>query len=612
MVSRNDDSGTWITLDARNLGLDSRAFRFDHNHQGDWGYFFQYDEIPRSNPYLHNTALAGLGLPNVTVNGAALETVQLETERKRFTLGGTKWFGDGFSFDLRARDDKKSGERQFGRGTSNALEFLTDPIDQSIRQVEATLGYVSSKLHLSGGYYGTSFNNKSTALNITGGNSSLAGGTAPFTPIALPPDNQSHQVFLSGGYRFTPTTQGNFKVAYAKAEQDDDFIVPSSTGRTNLGGKVDTTQVQLGLTARPMPKLSLLANFRYEDRDDKTPVFDYFPVTTTSTATGENEPRDIETTNAKVEASYYLPGGFRLTAGIEDDIKNRNTSSVRVVSYREETDELSYRLELRRSISETITGSLAYVYSDRGGSDFQTTVVTNGTVGSNLIAPIYLADRDRNKVRLLVDWTPTEPLSLQFLVDYADDDYSGRTPLDLGVQSGKAQYYSVDATYVFSDAWQASAWVSHNDNQLDQTACVGASSTGVCPANAGSPIWGAQMRNVGDSLGISLDGKILEGLDVGAELQYMDITDEFDQQSLTAGGTVPPLPDISTKETLAKVHARYALPNNATLGVELAYDLYETDDWTWSTFGYVDGTRVFDDPQQDVFFVGVTYTYRWR
>ena len=612
-ANRNDTSGTWLTVDGRNLGLDSRSLEFEHNRQGNWGYFIDYAQLPRANNFEHNTGLDGLDSNQLTISGEPLRDVHLETERKRVTLGGSKWFGDSLSVHLTARDEAKEGERQFGRGTGGAMEFVTDPIDQHIRQIEATLAYSGKSLQLSGGYYGTDFDNEDTALNITGGAPELSQGTGAFTPLGLPPDNQSHQLYLAGNYQFTPTVASTFKASYAKATQDDAFIAPSAPGRTDLGGRVDTTFFQFGVTARPMPKLSLLANVRYDDRDDRTPVEDYFTVTTTSTATGENEPRDIRTVFGRIEASYYLPAGFRVTAGFDDEQKTRNTSSVRVVSFRKETDEQSYRLELRRPISATLTGELAYVHSDRDGSDFQTTVVTSGAAGSNLIAPIHLADRTRDKTRLLLNWMPTEPLSLQFSANYAKDDYdAGRTALDLGVNTGKLESYSLDANWVFSEEWQASLWLSTSENQLDQTTCVGASSAGVCPNTVTSPVWAAQMSNEEQAYGLSLQGKIGESFSLGADVQYSDILDEFGQQALTAGGTVAPLPDIVTRATTATVYAKFALSERSAVRFDFIYDRYTTDDWTWSTFTYRDGTHVFGDPDDDMYLVGLSYNYRWQ
>jgi Putative outer membrane beta-barrel porin, MtrB/PioB len=82
--------------------------------------------------------------------------------------------------------------------------------------------------------------------------------------MALPPDNRAHQVFVAGGYNFTDTARSTFKAAYTHAAQQDTFIpvgIGSTSGRTDLGGKVDITLQQAGFTAPPLPKLSERVGF---------------------------------------------------------------------------------------------------------------------------------------------------------------------------------------------------------------------------------------------------------------------------------------------------------------------------------------------------------------
>jgi MtrB/PioB family decaheme-associated outer membrane protein len=603
-VNRADDTGTWVELTGRNLGLPNRDLRFEHTRQGDWGYFLEFSQTPRYEPYTANTAVQGIGTNNLTVPATATagSPVQLKTEREMLGLGFDKIMKSGVDFQLRFRNEQKDGARVFARGTTGGagqFQFTPEPINSTTRQIEAILGYAGDKLQLSGGYYGTAYDNDNTALNVTevGGASPLAG----FTPIGLPPDNEAHQLYLSGGYSLSPTTRATFKAAYARQTQDDTFILPSAPGRTDLGGRVDTTQLQAGITARPLPKLSLLANLRYEDRDDKTPVERYFTGAST-TSNGENEPRSIRTTNGKLEASYALPAAFRITGGVDYDEKKRNFSAVRVVSARETTEETSYRVELRRTMSETVTGALAYIHSKRDGSDFLTTTLTSGAAGSNLIAPLHLADRDRDKVRLSVHWMPTEPLSLQLVADYAQDDYSSRTAAELGLREGKAQNYSLDAGYAFTDAWQGTAWISRNDNRADQATQVGAPT---------GQFWAAALRNSGDAVGIGIQGKATSKLDVGADVQYSRIVDEF-RQSAISGAAIADLPDITTRLVTVKLFTKYALKKNSGIRLDYIYDQFKTDDWTWSTWTYTDGTTLTQDPTQAVHFIGVTYYRGWQ
>ena len=316
---------------------------------------------------------------------------------------------------------------------------------------------------------------------------------------------------------------------------------------SNLDAKVTTTLAQAGIVSRPLPKLTLRGDLRYEDRDDKTPGACSIFTAPGSTSTGHNEPRSIRTTKGLAEASYLLPREFRLTGGIGYEEKKRNTSDVRIVSYRETTEETSYRVELRRSMSETLTGAISYVYSDRDGSPFITTTQTSGAMGSNLIAPIHLADRKRDKVRVSSNWTPIDPLSIQLFVDWADDRYSGRDGSGLGPRKGEARNYSLDAAYTFSDKWQANAWYNRNETRAEQSTCEAASSAGVCPATAADPVYAAEVRNKSDSFGFGVRGKPNARVEVGADLSYSDIKDSYFQQPLAPA-------DAATAAAAARHH----------------------------------------------------------
>src|SRR3954464_2651852 len=51
IVKRDEATGPWFTLDARNLGLDSREFRAEWLRQGDIGVSVEYNRIPYNSPY---------------------------------------------------------------------------------------------------------------------------------------------------------------------------------------------------------------------------------------------------------------------------------------------------------------------------------------------------------------------------------------------------------------------------------------------------------------------------------------------------------------------------------------------------------------------------------
>ena len=604
VVRREDATGTWLRFGARDVGLDSRELRFEHNRQGDWGYFIDFSQMPRFNPYDIRTGLQGIGSAtqtSVVVPPGTGALHRLEVQRDRLSLGLDKALGQGWGLQVRVRSEEKEGSRPYGQGVFGNVRFLAEPIDYTTRQIDALVNYTGERLQLSGGYYGTDFTNRNLALNVNG-------GVVGLSPMALPPGNQSHQFHLAGGYSLTRTTRATFKLAYATQTQTDVFpVAPTTVARDNLDGRVETRSMQLGISTRPLARLSLLANLRYEDRDDRTPVEPYLitGVGANSTFDGTNEPRSVKTVANKLEASYGLPAGIRATAGIDYEQKKRNQFRVRSVSNREETDETTLRGELRRSLGETLTGAVSVARSERDGSPFLNNILNGGAQGSNKIAPLHLADRERDKLGATLSWTPTDPLSVQLRASTAKDDYASRGTENLGLREGRATLVSLDGAYQITDAWQATAFATRSENEIDQATCPGS------PLNGGpctTPIWAANLRNTSTAVGVGANGKPLGNLKIGTELTVFRFRDSF---GLTSAPAPEPLPDINTRLTTLKLFADYALSRASGVRAQLVHDRYRSDDWTWANWTYTDGTRVIEDPDQKVNFIGLSYYYRF-
>ena len=617
VVRRNDATGTWLRITGRNLGFDDRLLRFEQERQGNWGYFIEFNQIPRFDPYTINTGLLGIGTnvqTPVTITPGTGATYELDTRRDILSAGFRKSFGQGVGLDVKLSNEEKEGSRRWGQGTFGTWRFLAEPIDQTTRQLDATLSYTTEKLQLQGGYYGTTFENHNNLLTVIG--PTLFTGS---NLMVLPPDNESHQFFVSGGYTFTPTTRANFKVAYGQITQNETFpTTPVAGAPSNLDGQIDTTLIDAGLTTRFGRNLSVRARLGYEKRDDKTPVFRYFPSQNTVGATndGTNETRDIETMRGKLEATYRLPAAFDITGGIEYVEKERNSPPVRSVDFRETTDETSFLAELRRSVGETVTGAVTYIYSQRRGSDWLTNFGNQTTVSTgDLIAPIHLADRDRDLVRVTATWMPTQPLSFNFRVEATQDDYTGRglTPFDLGPREGETTFYSADVGYAFSDKVQATAWVSHGEDKYQNAVCQSAAvpNANSCNATPAAPVWTADLKHTQDSVGVGLSAEPSSRIKLFADVSYSEMTDEMRTAAITPAVALPVLPDVNTKVTTFKLTAQYALQRNSGVRLQYVFDRYETDDWTWNSWTYTDGTRVLEEPTQEVHFIGASYYYRF-
>lgn len=623
ILKRNDNSGTWLKLLGRNLGFENRDVRLEHSKQGQWGYSIDYSQTPRYEPFTVNTAITGIGTtdPHLPTSLTSGDPAQLKTERQSIGFGYNKFMPSNLEFQMYFRNEEKDGARLFGRGNRlgapgpaavGGFEFIPEPINSTIRQFGASLDYIGKQLQLSGGYYGTMYDNKNPMLNVMGG-SNVGGIYAPnvFTPIALAPDNQSHQAFLSGGYSFAPTTRGTFKVAYTSATQTDRFsptLFPAPGIGSHLGGRIDTALLQTGLTSRPLAKLSINTHFRFEDRDDKTPLLLYNPMATLldlndNRWNGLNNPRSFQTITSKFEANYSLPKDFRLIGSIDYDHRDRSGLATNT-GHRNRTDEISYRAELRRSLSDTITGTISYIHSDRSGSSFLTNTTASGEPFFNLIAPFNLADRTRDKVRFMANWEPIESLSLQVSIDESRDNFGHRTDSNLGLNKGSARNYSLDATYTFSEAWQATAWFSRNETHIDQLSRNPITYSGF------REVWGVNLQDLSTSFGLDINGKLTEKIETGANLLYSDFTNKFKQQVIL-DPQINTVPNISTQYGNLRLYAKYDVRKNLGLRLDYILDHFKTNEWTWN-WRYTDGTRLTQDTNQLVSFVFLSAFYSWQ
>jgi MtrB/PioB family decaheme-associated outer membrane protein len=625
LVGLDKASGTWTRLYGRNLGLDSREAMFEQQRQGKWRYFLGFSQSSRYEPHVVNTAVSGIGSENVNVPSAPTPGGPADFSLKRdlVSVGFDHAISKTNALRVRFTHETKEGERLYGRGNAGtngqAIEFLPEPNDRTTETLELAFSHAGKNLQFSGGYYGTLFVNHADSLNLTGGSVPLLtpAGNQPFTPMSQPLSNDSHQLFLTGGYNLTPLTRASFKLSETIARQNENFVsvTPApvlASAPASLDGRVDTTLAYFDLTSLEFNRFDLQANVRYEDRDDKTPEAQFIsaavPNLQLAGVTGLNKPRSWSSLKTKLEAGYLLPQNFKLLGGWELDQQKREASEqYRKVNFREETDESTVRLELKRSLYDSINGSIALSQAKRTGSDYlpSTYVDVNGalpgTPTSELVNPLIWADRDRTAWKASVDWAPLDSLAVRMVYEIADDQYDDRP---LGPRDGSRQFGSIEASYAISDRWQAHFWWSQDDLRAMQR-------TRTNPALATSQEWQANLRQASESVGAGLQGRMRSGVEIGADVSYSKQTAEQRMQALT-GAPVTSLPDYYYRLTEVKLFASFPIDKNSGVRMDYAFYDWQTDDWTWRDWTYRDGTTLTQDATQQTHFVGVSYNYRWK
>lgn len=618
----NDANGLWTKLEGHNLGLDDRELSVSQNKQGDWKYSLEYNEITHHEIRTINTGLLGAGstAPNVvslSAPGTGAD-INLQLQRQAETVGAEKWITPNLLFEATFKNEDKTGARlsgvgiycggwsRFACGNSGAVLMLPEPVNTNTKQIEAKLNFSGDKFLLSGGYYGSFFTNSNGSINPN--TSNLSGAIAGYlaAPIALPPNNQAQQLNVSGNYAITPTTHSTFKYAYTHATQDESFssmgLTGAPTGVGSLGGVVDTNLAQFELTSRPIPKLTLTANARYEDKNDKTPSASYNVLSTPFSPTppqayySNNYSSSSTKVNGKIEAAYQLPNHYRATLGVDYATVQRatppSTSSpaatdlgLAIGGMREITRETGYRAELRRSFTDTFNTAVIYLHSQRTGDNW-TIYSPAGTL------PMTMMDRKRDKIKLSADWSPISKLFLQFNLEDGKDTYTG--PSEVGMRDTGMSSYGLDAVLTLSENWKLTGYM----NRSDQTLHVNHTA-----------LYLAELDDINTSLGFGLIGKPTGQLDVGGNLSYMNDSNRYNQ---TDGG----LPDVTYRVTSLKLFGKYSLKKDADVRVDLVHQNATLDEWTWGNngqaFTYTDNTTVSMQPHQCVTFLGASYVYKFR
>ena len=488
-LSRPDES--YVTeMGGDKIGQDDQEFFLSTGRTGVWRFDFDWNQIPHllsTNARLLATepATGVFTLPTprpplATYNTAPQRDISLQWDVGHFEFMLTPT--PDFDIKIEYTRIKKDGERPMGVAFSspggNFYEVL-QPIDQTIHDARIRGTWSGDWWQVQGGYTLSLFENGNQAvvadnpcfrLAACGGD---ATGAQERGRVSLPPDNMAHTFWLAGGVNLPMRTRVTANVSYSLRLQDDTFlphtINPAISSpllalpRQSLDGKVGTFLFNLNATSRPLPPLTLTARYRLFDFDDMRdePVFpghvvnDRAPVVTEPRLAGQWE---YTKHNADLDARWRFGQPAALTAGVGWERWDRN-------EHREvpTSDEYSGKLALDVTPVDWFLGRLTYRPSFRRISDYNSfahlehTVVEDVTPDAQaqgqsvLLRKFDEADRDRQRVDLLLQFTPTEAISISPNFSYRNDDYYNSL---LGLQ--KAESWSAG----FDVSWTPLEWLS--------------------------------------------------------------------------------------------------------------------------------------------------------
>ena len=420
----DDSAYRWMLL-GNNLSLDNRSIQGEAGAQGKWRITFGYDGLTRNYSDTYKTLWLGGGTssltlpssypaaatrlsvtntangilanwnniqsPNATATSAndgpgsiipgLMRNVDVGSDRKKSSLGASIAINSQWEFKVSAKQEDKSGTKLTGVNIgrfSGVSALLPEPLSSTTNQFDASLAFKGAKGHFSIGYYGSFFKNDVNLWTVenAGANNVVMNNEARLSGA---PDNQMHQFNLSGGYVFSPSTRMVVTGSSARLTQNESFIA-APTGSTwvvptsSANAKVINTFFQAKLSSRLLPKLNLNATYKYEDRDNKTPINNFLTTGGDSPGTSTqftNEPLNRRMNQFNVDGDYSLGRGQSARAEFERQEIRRTARGEETPFRSDKSHENTVRLEYRNSLAESLTGRISYSYSERRVSEYE-------------------------------------------------------------------------------------------------------------------------------------------------------------------------------------------------------------------------------------------------
>lgn len=602
-------SGHYFEFFGEKLPYDARKLALEGGLQGSYDFRLNYQDIPRYQSHNAVTPFAGEGTDRLTLPDGwsfaakvPLDPARLET--KRTIIGGGLTFRafDHWKFDIDVQRQEKKGSKAFGGGVFfvNAAAFPS-PVFYETNRFDTSIEFANHWLQLRAGFSGADFNNNYTA--ITWDNPVSVGFGDEISRTALEPDNQYEQFSLSGAVRITDWLRFSGKVSSGEVTQDEPFLPYSINPnyadrplpRESLDGRLETSMYNIAgrLQMRLAKGIDLTASYKSNERDNKTPVDVYEPVSFEiyPRPPRSNRPYGYEREQAKVELRFRPMRNLRLNAGVFSDDLERTYQEVL------KTEEDGWFGEAQWSPVAMLDVRVKYDESERD-ADLSEQQGNYDRAENPLMRKFNMANRDRERATLEVDLIPTERMGLSFSWYETEDSY---TESIIGLTNSEESAMSIDFNYLFGK--DTNLYAFYVDETIE-AALAGANGVGATP-------WTSDTKDSIETWGLGLSGSFKEKWTYG--LDY--VSSDSDGEIMTVNGDADtPFPVLTTSLQNIRLYAEYQLNDRWGIGLEAYNEEYKTADWLVDGVGpySIDGVLTLGDesPDYDVNVIRIMATYR--
>jgi MtrB/PioB family decaheme-associated outer membrane protein len=454
-------------LSGRQWGLQDQEYHLSFERLGRWELGFDWDQMRHvfstdARTILNETSRGVYVLPNPRPaistynNGKSIDeiSVRWDTAHIYLKLTPTEDTDLVAEYTRIRKDGEKPFGMAFGSPGGNALEVL-QPIEQTIHDFRLRGSWATERWQLQAAYTMSIFVNdldfvradnpcQPTPVPSAPCAAGDVGTTKQFGTVSLPPSNMAHTFSLQGGLNLPLRTRISSNFTYSLRLQNEDFLPQTSTNnlplttpslalpQKSLHGNVQTVLFNLNATSRPLPiPVTFTAKYRFYDLIDGSDVvkFTDFIVNDQNSITAgptRSERFSYMRQNADLDGRWQVMRPLALTLGTGWERWDR--SITREVPT---TDEFFAKAALDVTPAEWLMVRATYLPSFRRMDRYNTSALAQveenaapGELGQSYLLRKYdEADRNRQRVDLLVQITPTDTLTFTPTAGYKYDDY---------------------------------------------------------------------------------------------------------------------------------------------------------------------------------------------
>jgi MtrB/PioB family decaheme-associated outer membrane protein len=481
------------------------------------------------------------------------------------------------------------------------------------------------------------------------------GNTGQFGTVSLPPNNMAHTFSLQGGVNLPRRTRISGNFTYGLRLQNDDFLPQTTTNgrpattpslalpQKSLHGNVQTILFNLNATSRPLPiPVTFGAKYRLYDLIDNSDVvrFSDFIINDQNAITRGphfSQRFSYMRQNADLDGRWQVARPVALTLGTGWERWDRpETREVRV------SDEFFAKAAVDVTPADWLMIRATYLPSFRRIQEYRTFALAAveqdaapGEPGQSYLLRKYdESDRDRQRVDLMVQITPTETLTITPSASYRFDNYiasglrhdangPGQTGAMLGLQQAVSWTAGMDVNWAPVERLSLAVGYMHEHNFQKQRSRN---------RNPDDPAldWISNNIDTIDTYHASMTARLIPGkLDLKFAGNYSYALGRVETWNPNANGSAVynavantnqvarPWPAFEDSLLRLEASLKYHFGQAWTASLNYAYEMFRKHDWRTDTINpFVPGNPAIylgnDLKNYEAHIFGATLGYRFR